>query len=568
MGNVNCLLSASLVLAGISCFAGDLSVEGNLNVTSNLSSRSLSATGAAVGSLAVDGATVLNGTLTVAGQRVQAGANASATNGNTFVWSDGTVFGSTASNQFSAFASGGFRFLGGQIQGDGAGLSNLTVTVALATNSVTADKLAGGSVTTVKLADDSVTSAKIADGSLVDADIAAGAGISQSKVSGLPAAVGLLNAHTASAANPHQVTAAQVGAYTTNQTDAAITSALSGFNPGSCVQTNHTGDVTVGGTLAALMFMGNGAGLTNLTAAGVTPGAIGTAALALGAVVGTSIANGAVGQSQLVDDSVTSAKIADGSIVDADVSAGAAISQAKVEGLPTALGLLNAHTVSIANPHQVTAVQVGAYTTNQTDSAIAFAFASAGSGSCVQTNHTGDVTVGGILAALMFNGNGAGLTNLTAASMAPGSVGAEALAPGAVVGASIANGAVGQSQLADGSVGGTKLADGAVTAAKLASGSVGTNEAVVVEWNSWGDARYMGQGGNQQGVLLADGSVPVAGNLQLAGTNRVTGLADAIDDTDAVNRRTVSNIVQNAILQALLNVERQGDVSMGSFTTR
>ena len=384
MGNMNCLLRTSLALAGISCFAGDLSVEGNLNVTSNLSSRSLSATGAAVGSLAVDGATVLNGTLTIAGQRVQAGANASATNGNTFVWSDGTVFGSTASNQFSAFASGGFRFLGGQIQGDGAGLSNLTATVALGASSVTTDKLAADSVIAEKLADGSVTSAKIADGSIVDADVSAGAAISQAKVSGLPAAVGLLNTHTASAANPHQVTAAQVGAYTTNQTDAAITSALSGFNPGSCVQTNHTGDVTVGGTLAALMFMGNGAGLTNLTFAGI----------------------------------------------------------------------------------------------------------------------------------------------------APGSVGAEALAPGAV------------------------------GAASIAIGSVGTNKAAIAEWNSWGDSRYMNQPGNQQGVLLADGSVPLAGNLQMAGTNRVTGLADAIDGADAVNRQTM----QAAIQQALLDVGPLGNLSMGTFT--
>jgi hypothetical protein len=55
-----------------------------------------------------------------------AGQNAKATNINTFVWSDGVTFGSTTTRQFSVFATNGIRLLGGQISGNGAGLTNIT----------------------------------------------------------------------------------------------------------------------------------------------------------------------------------------------------------------------------------------------------------------------------------------------------------------------------------------------------------------------------------------------------------------------------------------------------------
>jgi hypothetical protein len=53
------------------------------------------------------------------------GQNASATNHNTFVWSDGTFFGSSTSNEFSVYAANGIRLLGGPIEGNGSGLTNL-----------------------------------------------------------------------------------------------------------------------------------------------------------------------------------------------------------------------------------------------------------------------------------------------------------------------------------------------------------------------------------------------------------------------------------------------------------
>ena len=59
---------------------------------------------------------------------------ARATNLNSFVWSDGTIFYSTTNAEFSACASNGFRFLGGSIQGNGGGITNMNGRYITATN--------------------------------------------------------------------------------------------------------------------------------------------------------------------------------------------------------------------------------------------------------------------------------------------------------------------------------------------------------------------------------------------------------------------------------------------------
>jgi hypothetical protein len=89
--------------------------------------------------------------------------------------------------------------------------------------------------------------------------------VSVSEVNGLVAAAtaNLLTA-TGDGSQLTGITATQVGAYTVNQTDAAIASALAGFNPESGVQTNHVGDIEVDGFVTATALIGDGAGVTNL----------------------------------------------------------------------------------------------------------------------------------------------------------------------------------------------------------------------------------------------------------------------------------------------------------------
>lgn len=96
----------------------------------------------------------------------------------------------------------------------------------------------------------------------------------------------------------------------------------------------------------------------------------------------------------------------------------------------------------------------------------------------------GNVAVTGTVGAAFFAGNGAGLTNVSSASLADGAVTAAKLAAGAVTSSKIAAGAVQSSNLATFAVTSNKimwgdvrteaLANGAVTAAKLAVGAVDT----------------------------------------------------------------------------------------------
>jgi hypothetical protein len=574
MRKVNMLLTGALALAGVRCFAGDLAIEGNLNVTSNLTSWSLSTAGAAVGLLVVEGETIINGKLSVSGQRVQMGTNATSSHANTFVWSDGTVLASTATNQFSAYALNGFRLMGGPIYGNGYGLTNINPAAAFPSNSITSDKLASGAVTASKLATGSVGSSALAAGAVTATNLAPGsvgtAALTNNSVTSAILAAGSVGTNKAIITewntwgnarymsvtgtpdlvmNPGRI-AAGSGMNVTNISSTAYGASQQGYTLGiqaigpsaygasqqgylaaNSFATNNgigslqllnlsnaqvaiiTGHASIGlgasvvtndqaivvgdglsshgrGTVTAHGFFGDGSGLTNLNLSVVLP-------------------PNSVTADKLADGSVYSSKIQDGSIADVDIAPGAAISQSKIAGLSVLASSVSLHATDVNNPHQVTAAQIGAYTTNQTIAAIASSLSGFNPGSCVLTNHTGGVLINGTITALSFKGDGANITNLN-----------------------------------------------------VAVGSIGTNKAAIAEWNSWGDARYLKAGSPSAESVLADGSVPMTGNLQMAG-GRMTGLGDAAADADAVNLKTMTN----AISQALLNIGPFGDVSMGSFTT-
>jgi hypothetical protein len=127
------------------------------------------------GAYAILGLRVMEGVNTIAtGYASRAGGEgAMATNDNTFVWSDGMLFGSTLPYQFSAYASNGYRLFGGPIYGNGSGLTNLNLSTAVA-GSLTSDKLAAGAVTSAKLASGSVGATALATGAVTATKLATG----------------------------------------------------------------------------------------------------------------------------------------------------------------------------------------------------------------------------------------------------------------------------------------------------------------------------------------------------------------------------------------------------------
>jgi len=172
MKKASVLVIGILGLTGLCSLAEDKTIEGNLTVTSNLTSQTIFSQGAAVGVLLVEDETIINGKLNAPAEIIQMGPNAVASHTNTFIWSDGTPFGSSAAKQFSAFAENGFWFMGGPIYGNGSGLTNLNVLGSLPANSITSDKLASGSVTASKLGAGSVDAAALAAGAVQASNIA------------------------------------------------------------------------------------------------------------------------------------------------------------------------------------------------------------------------------------------------------------------------------------------------------------------------------------------------------------------------------------------------------------
>jgi hypothetical protein len=126
------------------------------------------------GAYTILGLRVMGGTNTLAtGYAASAGGEgAFATHDNTFVWSDGTLFGSTIPYQFSAFASNGFRLMGGPIFGNGSGLTNLNVIGSLPSSSITSDKLASSAVLATHLAPNSVGTSAIVTGAVTSVQLA------------------------------------------------------------------------------------------------------------------------------------------------------------------------------------------------------------------------------------------------------------------------------------------------------------------------------------------------------------------------------------------------------------
>lgn len=129
---------------------------------------------------------------------------------------------STENQEFTVHAENGFYFSGGSIKGDGSGLTDLDLSNYVGNNLTwESNKLHAAvgysdsaAVTAVQNAWTNLMSEVEVDDMVSD--------------NGFASDVALV-AHVTGAGNPHQVTATQVGAYTTDQTEQAIVSAVNGI---------------------------------------------------------------------------------------------------------------------------------------------------------------------------------------------------------------------------------------------------------------------------------------------------------------------------------------------------
>jgi len=242
--------------------------------------------------------------------------------------------------------------------------------------------------------------------------------------------------------NPHQVTAADVGAYTVAAADSVISNAVASIPLDEYVGTNHNGNVDIFGelnvasNLTALAFFGDGQGLTNLNLSGINvTNMAGITGLGSGSIITGTERTSITSNSGQISSNATGLAQLDTSLLSLGANVGAL--QGSTNDWNTAYGWgdhggagyastsnLAAHVnTTNGNPHQVTAADVGAYTVAVADAVISNAVASIPLDEYVGTNHNGNVDIFGELnvasnlTALAFFGDGSGLTDLNASSL-------------------------------------------------------------------------------------------------------------------------------------------------------
>ena len=176
-----------------------------------------------------------------------------------------------------------------------------------------------------------------------------------------------LTAHINNVSNPHQVTAAQVGAYTKAQSDSNLNAATTSLNTSIAqVQTNlnaHTANTNNPHSTTAAQV---GAYTTAQSDSNLS-----SAVTTLNTAIGTVQTNLTSHTSNVSNPHQTTAAQV-GAMTTAQTNSAIAASAATLNtSISTVSNNLASHVANTSNPHQTTAAQLGVYTTAQSDSIMA-----------------------------------------------------------------------------------------------------------------------------------------------------------------------------------------------------
>ena len=261
----------------------------------------------------------------------------------------------------------------------------------------------------LSIADDAVTSSKIADGTITSSDISSSAAIPFSKLSltksditglGIPGVDTDTTLSTATLSGTTLVLTDSVSNTYTVDLTSIDTDTDTTYTAGSGLVLSGTSfrladEAIFSGTVTANYFVGDGSGLTGVSA--------------------TSIA----------DDAVTSSKIADGTITSSDISSSAAIPFSK-------LSLTKSDITGLGIPGVDTDTTYSAGTGLSLNEGV-FSIES----SVVTSNYGGSLTINGALIANSFVGNGSSLTDISGNSLSDNSVTTSKILDGTILNSDI-----------------------------------------------------------------------------------------------------------------------------------
>ncbi|MCB0378411.1 MAG: tail fiber domain-containing protein, partial [Bdellovibrionales bacterium] len=316
----------------------------------------------------------------------------------------------------------------------------------IATNGVGAAEIAAGAVGTSEIANGTVASADLAQQSTISFSATAGNGIR------------FWNADTYKIYMSIQSDATWGGRLDATSDYNMYFRMSGGTNRGFVFKNNTTAVAQIdgAGNVIATSFTGNGSGLTNIGAAALAAGSVGSSEVIDNSLTASDLAANSVGTSEIVNGSVTSTDIANGTIATADIAANAITS-----------ALIAADTIVAADiaTNGVGAAEIAADAVGSSEIATDAVGAAEIAAGAVGTS---EIANGSVTSTDIANGT------IATADIAANAITTALIAADTIVAADIATNGVGAAEIAAGAVGTSEIANGTVAVADLNTASVDT----------------------------------------------------------------------------------------------